>query len=119
MNNKTCNRCGKKGLDWDLEFHKKMDKWKLENHKTSNGKWCNKPKETLMGKKTDYYICELCSESNFGNVRIEDKAEHIRKYHPNGEILTDLDYIHEHQSAYTTKIFWKDDPHYYKYINNK
>tara|TARA_B100001142_G_C13695398_1_gene407632 strand:+ start:140 stop:499 length:360 start_codon:yes stop_codon:yes gene_type:complete len=119
MNNKTCNRCGKKGLDWDLEFHKKMDKWKLENHKTVNGKWCNKPKETLMGKKTDYYICELCSESNFGNVRIEDKEEHIKRYHPNGEMLTDLDYIHEHQSAYTTKVFWKHDPHYYKYVNNK
>jgi hypothetical protein len=72
-----------------------------------------------MGKKTDYYICELCSESNFGNVRIEDKEEHIKRYHPNGEILTDLDYIHEHQSQYTTNIFWKHDPHYYKYKTDK
>ena len=31
MNGKTCNRCGKRGLEWDLEFHKKVGKWKLEN----------------------------------------------------------------------------------------
>ena len=118
MNDKKCNRCGKRGLGWDLEFHKKMGKWKLENHKV-NGKWCNKPQEKLMATKTDYDLCELCSESNFGKVRKEDKAEHLRKYHPNGEMLTDLDYIHEHQSAYTTKIFWKHDSHYYKYKTNK
>ena len=45
MNGKTCNRCGKKGLEWDIEFHEKMGKWKLDNHKdkkkvSSKGKIC-------------------------------------------------------------------------------
>ena len=118
MNDKTCNRCHKKGLGWDLEFHKKMGKWKLENHRV-NGKWCNKPRENLTAKKSDYDLCELCSESSFGNVRSEDKEEHLRKYHPNGEMLTDLDFIAEFQTQYTTDRFWKHDPHYDKYKNNK
>ena len=43
MGDKSCNRCGKRGLTWDQDFHSKTGKWKLENHKTVNGKWCNKP----------------------------------------------------------------------------
>ena len=115
MNNKTCNRCGKRGLDWDLEFHKKMGKWKLDNHKV-NGKWCNKPQEKLMASKTDYDLCELCSESNYGKCKKEDKEEHLRKYHPNGEILTELDWIMKMNTSsnYWLK-FWKNDKHYYKY----
>jgi len=45
----------------------------------------------------------------------KDYEEHTKRFHPNGEVLTDLDYIHEHQSAYTTKKFWKHDPHYSKF----
>jgi hypothetical protein len=120
MNDKKCNRCGKRGLGWDLEFHKKMGKWKLENHKTVNGKWCNKPKEILMGKKSDYDICQLCSESNFGYVRKEDKEEHLRKYHPNGEMLTELDWIMTLTTAGQYWLQnWKSDKHYYKYKTNK
>ena len=116
MSDKVCNRCGKKGLGWDITFHQKTGKWKLENHKTVNGKWCNKPKETLMGRKSDYDLCELCSESNYGKVRKEDKAEHLRKYHPNGEMLTELDWIMSlnKPSNYWVK-YWKSDKHYHKY----
>jgi len=116
MNGKTCNRCGKRGLDWDLEFHKKMGKWKLENHKTVNGKWCNKPKEILMGRKSDYDLCELCSESNFGKLRKESKSEHLRIYHPNGEMLTELDWrcMMVKPASYWLK-YWTHDKHYYKY----
>ena len=32
------------------------------------------------------------------------------------EMITELDYIHEHQSVYTTKKFWKHDPHYSKFV---
>lgn len=116
MNDKTCNRCGKKGLGWDLEFHKKMGKWKLDNHRV-NGKWCNKPKEiTMSGKKSDYDICELCDTTPYGKFLKGDKEEHLRKYHPNNEVLTELDYI-----ASMTKLsnhwlkFWKSDKHYNKY----
>jgi len=117
MNNKTCNRCGKKGLDWDLEFHKKTGKWKLDNHKVKD-KWCNKPKEILVGKKSDYDLCELCSDTSFGKCRKEDKAEHLRKYHPHGEVLTELDWIMTLTTAGQYWLQnWKSDKHYYKYEN--
>jgi hypothetical protein len=116
MGDKSCNRCGKRGLTWDQDFHRKTGKWKLENHKTVTGKWCNKPKEVTMGRKSDYYVCELCSETNFGKVRIEEKGEHIKMFHPNNEKLSELDYINENMTAYTIKRYWKHDPHYEKYV---
>ena len=103
--NKTCNKCGKKSLGWDYDFNKKTKKWKLENHKRQDGKWCNKPREekTLFTvKKTDIVKCELClGNSGFcytpevyerhpelGGHTLE---EHMKIFHKNNEVLDDVD----------------------------
>lgn len=88
------------------------------DHRKKDGEWCvnndhRKPKET----KRDVRLCELCSETSFGLcVGEEGLKKHKEKFHPNGEILSELDYIHENLSAYTLKRFWKHDPHYEKYL---
>ena len=115
MTGKTCNRCGKTGLEWDIKFHSKMGKWKLENHK-HNGVWCNKPKEILMIEKTDYEFCPLCNDSVFGKCKKENLPEHLKVYHPNGEVLTDLDWkIKMNKSSNYWLKYWTSDKHYYKY----
>lgn len=121
---KTCNRCGKKGLGWDQQFYKRTGKWKLENHKRVDGKWCNKPtSDTMMLKKHEVMLCELCSESNFGLIKINENPnayeEHLQKFHPNGEKMTNLDYTHGHLSQYTIDKYWKSDSHYHKYESQK
>jgi hypothetical protein len=42
---------------------------------------------------------------------------HLDQFHPKGEMLTDLDYVVEHQSEYTTKKFWKHDKNYSRYVD--
>ena len=85
---KVCNKCGKKNLGWDYDFNKKTKKWKLENHKRTDGKWCNKPPENKWSKikKTDIYKCKLCV-GNSGWL-VTDEA-HIK--HPEWH-YTSLDY---------------------------
>lgn len=71
---KVCNKCGKKNLGWDYDFNKKTQKWKLENHKTMEGKWCNKPKEESKIAKTgkkDYVHCDKC-EGQYGWLLTEE-----------------------------------------------
>jgi len=115
---KKCNRCGKGGLDWNREYFEKKGKWQLMDHKKKDGEWCVrnnyvKQKET----KRDIRLCELCSETSFGMcVGEQGLKEHKEKFHPNGEVLSELDYIAAHQSKFTTKKFWKHDPHYEKYL---
>jgi len=115
---KTCNKCGKKDLTWNTKWHDYSGKWQLTNHKNKDGDWCVnniiKPKETKLTKK-DFTMCPLCTDSNFGKCLTKDYDEHKRKFHPNNEVLTELDYIHEHMSAYAIKRYWKHDPHYSKF----
>ena len=117
---KKCNRCGKNGLDWNKDHFNKTGKWQLMDHRKKDGEWCinnnhKKPKETKLTKK-DFTMCSLCTDSNFGKCLTKDYDEHKRKFHPNNEVLTNLDYIHENMSAYTIKRYWKHDPHYSKYV---
>lgn len=119
MGDKVCNRCGYKGLDWDQDFHKKTGKWKLGNHKRPDGKWCNKPSAvTMMRKKHEVELCPYCKESNFGlcNKDTDELELHIKAYHPNKEILTNLDYIMMHGKLSENALKnWKSDSHYSKY----
>lgn len=104
---KVCNKCGKKNLGWDYDFNKNTGKWKLENHKRIDGKWCNKPKEEnkfKIAKKQDYVKCELCL-GNTGWCLTEESHErnplwnhvslekHTEMFHPNNEVLTDEDFV--------------------------
>tara|TARA_R110002051_G_scaffold152947_1_gene225482 strand:- start:602 stop:889 length:288 start_codon:yes stop_codon:yes gene_type:complete len=86
---KTCNKCGKKDLDWNRSWFEYSNRWQLINHKNKDGEWCInnslKPKEKKLTKK-DYTVCPLCSESEFGYYLNIEYEEHKRKYHPNGEI---------------------------------
>ena len=102
--NKVCKKCGKKNLGWDMEFHRKQNKWKLENHKRVDGKWCNKPPESKILKltKKNHESCELCT-GNAGYCYTEEThrdypqlkgltlAQHKAVWHPNGEVLDDID----------------------------
>jgi len=103
---KVCNKCQAKGLGWDMEYNKKTGKWKLDDHRRKDGKWCNKlsrqSQETKM-KKGDYEKCKFCTGNSGwllslqGRERLTERLpqdtmeEHVRKYHPNGEVLDDLD----------------------------
>jgi len=97
---KECNKCGKKNLGWDYDFNKKTKKWKLENHKRQDGKWCNKPPEIkfTLQKAVDIIKCPSC-KGNYGWL-LTDMArerhpewnsltmeEHTKRFHPNGEII--------------------------------
>lgn len=117
---KTCNKCGRKVVGWNKPYFEKSGKWRLVDHKTIDGKWCIRnniveQKEKKITKK-DFTICPLCTDSNFGKCLTKEYDEHKRKFHPNNEVLTNLDYIHENMSAYTIKRYWKHDPHYSKYV---
>lgn len=113
---KICKKCGKKYLGWDRDFHKKTGKWKLENHKREDGKWCNKPPETsLIRKKIHMTLCKLC-ENSMGGLCEKDKIqEHLDKFHPKGEILTELDYKVMGGMSKIHLRYWKNDPHYMKH----
>jgi hypothetical protein len=105
MGTKTCNKCQKKELGWDYNYNKKTGKWKLEDHRRQDGKWCNKlsavSQETKM-KKGDITKCKLC-KGNSGWLTTEQgierhpswvyitQEEHSRMYHPNNEPKDDID----------------------------
>ncbi len=115
---KTCKRCGAMNLEWDRVYHDATGKWKLMEHKNKSGKWCGKVKQEVLSK-VDAILCDLCSETSFGLCRSQEGYEqHLKKYHPNGEVLSELDYTHEFMSHYTLKTFWKHDPHYSKYAKD-
>jgi len=122
---KTCNKCKHKNLGWDYDFNKKTGKWKLENHKRSDGKWCNKPPENKFykGKKEDYVKCELCL-GNSGHCYVDDFfdrhpeihghtiSEHKAQWHPNGELLDDIDFmvISDEEKEKTRKLWNQPNP---------
>jgi len=116
---KTCNRCNKKGLSWDKEFYKKTGKWKLENHKRADGKWCNKPPEIMMIKtRNECQLCPYCEGSSFGLIRSadpEDLKRHIQTNHKDGLIKTDLDYKMQGGMPRFYVKFWSNDFHYQRY----
>ncbi len=118
MSDKVCNRCGKKGLGWDVPFHQKTGKWKLENHKTNEGVWCNKPTEvSMMRKKHEVTLCQLCSDSNFGLLEKNQDAikKHMDMFHKDGRTMTTLDYsMMMGMRPYLLK-FYRDDPSYHRY----
>jgi hypothetical protein len=105
MGNKECNKCKKKELGWDYDYNKKTGKWKLEDHRRKDGKWCNKlsiqSQETKI-KKGDIEKCKLCKGNSgwivtkqgrerhpkWGSLTLE---EHVLLFHPNNEILDDVD----------------------------
>lgn len=105
MGNKECNKCKKKGLGWDYEHNKKTGKWKLEDHRKKDGEWCNKqsvkPHEAEL-KKGEIEKCKLC-KGNSGWLLTEKgrknhpkwvsatPEEHAMLFHPNNEILDDID----------------------------
>ena len=102
MASKQCNKCGKRGLTWDKEVHKLTNKWKLESHRRADGKWCNKPPEKVMPTRNkEIILCELCTGSSFGLCRSRDEhRQHKIIYHPNNEVLTELDW-HMKMSPHT------------------
>jgi hypothetical protein len=118
---KVCNKCGKKNLGWDYDFNKKTGKWKLENHKRMDGKWCNKPPENKVQKTTsaDYAECELClgnsghcmsddwCRRNPDHARATTLSEHKARHHPNGEVLDEIDFmiLTDEQKA-KTRLVW-------------
>ena len=107
MGNKECNKCKKKGLGWDMEYNKKTGKWKLDDHRRQDGKWCNKlsrQSQEVKMKKGDIEKCKLCKgNSGFlltkqGRERHPELVsatpeEHAMMFHPNNEILNDDDLI--------------------------
>jgi hypothetical protein len=116
---KKCNRCGRTGLNWDNRFHDKTGKWKLEDHRVSNGDWCNKAPEVMMMRtREECRLCSLCADSSFGLIKSTnpiDMDKHMNLLHPNGEIMTELDYK---MSCYMPLVYlnyWTNDPHFSKY----
>lgn len=114
---KQCNRCGKRDLDWDKDFHKITKKWKLEDHRRPDGKWCNKAPEKLLRSKEKIILCSLCAGSSFGLCRGEkDYDKHVKAYHPNGEQLTELDWQMKQSPNKKPHKNWSCDPHYTNYV---
>lgn len=118
MADKTCKRCGKINLDWDFEWQKKTGKWKLENHKViTTGKWCNKPYEVTVRKRSELSLCQLCSESSFGLLLKNEESigEHMRMYHGDGRSLSQLDYKLIGGMSKSYIKYWRNDPSYHRY----
>ena len=69
MGNKTCNKCSKEGLGWDMSNHASTGKWKLESHRDPKGEWCAKPAspttKMVTTTKKDWYRCPKC-EGQYG-----------------------------------------------------
>ena len=119
MAEKQCNKCGKRGLIWDKDFHKVTGKWKLESHRRADGKWCNKPPEKIMPtRKREIVLCELCDGTSFGMCRSrEDYYQHKKIYHPNNERMTELDWRMKMTPREKPHTNWSSDPHYARYVN--
>lgn len=119
---KTCNRCGTMNLEWDMPYHETTGKWKLTQHKNKYGKWCGKVPEKVMFKMLtidDVTLCELCSNSFGGLCKSKSAYEkHLKLWHPNGEILTDLDYKMVMGLSKHNLKYWKHDLHYSKYAKD-
>ena len=94
MTDKTCNKCGVKGLWWNKKHFEKTGKWQLIDHKNKKGEWCvrnSSSKPIITKPKEKPRLCEYCLESNFGLCRTEkDYNIHVKTYHPNKEILTNV-----------------------------
>lgn len=118
MASKQCNKCGKRDLDWDKDFHKLTKKWKLEDHRRPDGKWCNKAPEKLIRSKEKIILCSLCTGTSFGLCRGEKEYDtHVKMYHPKGEQLTELDWhmkLTPKDEVISTN--WSCDPHYSDYV---
>jgi hypothetical protein len=105
MGNKVCNKCQAKALGWDMEYNKKTGKWKLDDHRRQDGKWCNKlsrQSQEIKVKDGDQEKCKLCKGNSGwvlteqGRSRLADRysptmEEHINLFHPNNEVLDDVD----------------------------
>ena len=113
---KTCNKCGKSDLSWNQRHHERTGKWQLSDHKNKEGDWCvrnNKQKSSYITNKKDFIMCELCKDSSFGLCRSqEDYKKHQKIYHPNGEVLTELDWKAAMGINRMTLKNWKSDAHY-------
>ena len=120
MTDKTCNKCGVKGLWWNKKHFEKTGKWQLIDHKDKKCEWCvrnNAPKIDVFDKTSKIILCEYCEDSNFGLCRsTKDYQAHLKAYHSNKEILTNLDYMFGHSNLQGVNLInWKSDPHYEKY----
>lgn len=119
MTDKTCNKCGVKGLWWNKKHHEKTGKWQLIDHKNKKGEWCvrNLDPNYRPEKKSSIILCELCSETSFGMCRSEsDYKQHKHIYHPNNEVLTELDWKMKATPNEIPHVNWSSDPHYSKYV---
>ena len=107
MGNKTCNKCNVRELGWDYSYNKSTGRWKLEDHRRKDGKWCNKlsiQSQETPTKKGDLEKCKLCL-GNSGWLLSETgrerhprwysltPEEHKNMFHPNNEILNDVDFM--------------------------
>ena len=117
MADKQCNKCGMKGLSWDKDSFEKTGRWKLIPHKTNVGEWCGDNFKKKPQYKSNSILCELCEGTSFGLCRGEEDYERHKKiYHPNNEVLTELDW---HMKQTPNKIpheNWSCDPHYSTYV---
>ena len=121
MTDKTCNKCGVKGLWWNKKHFEKTGKWQLIDHKNKKGEWCvrnSSSKPIITKPKEKPRLCEYCLESNFGLCRTEkDYNIHVKTYHPNKEILTNLDYMYKTSAEFHSSVLknWSSDPHFKKH----
>ena len=107
MGNKECNKCKKKGLGWDMEYNKKTGKWKLDDHRRQDGKWCNKlsvKSQEIKPKTGDIEKCNLCDGNSGWLITRQGRdrnpnwisttpEEHAMMFHPNNEMLDDIDFM--------------------------
>jgi len=112
--NKVCNKCGKKNLGWDYDFNKKTGKWKLENHKRQDGKWCNKPPENKykIRKKWEVFPCFECG--NQGMFTNKNDLDNHMKW---GSHVSPLDTLIKMQGTYYMMVpYWVSDKHFANHI---
>lgn len=119
--NKICNRCGVKNLTWNIRHHEKTGKWQLIDHKNKDGKWCVRNKsQPLSQNNIKIILCDLCTGTSFGLCRGESEYEkHMKMYHPENEVLTELDWNMRLTPKEKVSDGWSCDPHYKKYQNNR
>lgn len=102
---KKCNKCGftSPDLKWDKELYAKEGFWKLAIITNAGGvetkiqHVCKEGSGTTYEKPLDNYgpliECQYCGHTSYGWFnRKEDLDNHIKTYHPNGEILYEEDY---------------------------
>jgi len=116
MAGKVCNRCGTKNLFWNKEQHERTGKWQLEDHKNPQNDWCVISKRKVIPQKFTLIHCELCC-GHFGWCDDkEDLEKHMKRVHPNGESVSELDvHMRMGKMSDTTLKNWEFDPSFYKY----